>query len=105
VILNGWKQIGRYLGCGVRTAQRWEICFGLPIVRLGRADGKGTVVAYTDDIDSWLRQRCRPEQLRERIRELEIENENLKQRLALAESDRMPTTSDLREITEFRSGK
>ncbi len=72
VILNGWKEISRYLGCGVRTAQRWEICFGMPVIRPGRVQGKGAVIAHSDEIDSWQRQPRQPEQLRERIRELEI---------------------------------
>jgi hypothetical protein len=32
MILKGWKDIAKYLGCGVRTVQRWEK-LGLPVRR------------------------------------------------------------------------
>jgi hypothetical protein len=34
--LNGWNEIATFLGKGVRTVQRWEREYGLPIHRLGR---------------------------------------------------------------------
>jgi hypothetical protein len=47
--LNGWKEIASYLGKGVRTAQRWERQFGMPIHRIG-----GEVVfALRSEIDAW----------------------------------------------------
>jgi hypothetical protein len=33
--LNGWKEIAAYLGRSVRTVQRWEKDFGLPVRRFG----------------------------------------------------------------------
>jgi hypothetical protein len=53
VILSGWKDIARYLGCGVRTAQRWEDK-GLPIRRPipGR---RSHVVTTSEQLDSWAR--------------------------------------------------
>lgn len=51
--LNGWKDIANYLGKAVRTAQRWEHHYGLPVKRLG--EGKGQIVfAYRHDIDAWM---------------------------------------------------
>ena len=52
--LSGWKEIARYLGCGVRTAQRWGRA-GLPVRRPipGR---RAHVVASSDDVDSWIRE-------------------------------------------------
>lgn len=52
--LTGWRDIGAYVGRAGRTVQRWEREFGLPIHRTGsrRSDA---VVAYTDEIDAWLR--------------------------------------------------
>src|SRR3954469_17053882 len=32
-VLNGWKEISDYIGRGVRTVQRWELQFELPIHR------------------------------------------------------------------------
>ena len=47
--LNGWKEISNYLGKGVRTAQRWERQFGMPVHRIG-----GEVVfARRSEIEAW----------------------------------------------------
>jgi hypothetical protein len=52
MILSGWKQIANHLGCGVRTAQRWE-AHALPVRR--PVPGKRShVVADSDEIDLWL---------------------------------------------------
>lgn len=52
--LDGWKAIAAYLGRDERTAQRWRER-GLPVhfVPGGR---RGTVVAFTAEIDEWLGQ-------------------------------------------------
>lgn len=52
-LLNGWKEISKYLGRGVRTAQRWEQ-LGLP-VRRPRSKDRSAVVAFSEEIDAWLR--------------------------------------------------
>jgi len=50
--LNGWKEIGSYLGRVVRTAQRWE-SLGMPVHR--PASRKRTaVIAFPHELDSWL---------------------------------------------------
>ncbi len=50
-ILNGWKQIARYMGRGVRTVQRWE-SLGLPVRRpAGRY--RTEVTAMSDKLDQW----------------------------------------------------
>jgi ABC-type uncharacterized transport system permease subunit len=54
MILNGWKEIARYLGAGVRTAQRWEK-LGLPI-RRPHAHLGSAVVVLSEDVDSWVSQ-------------------------------------------------
>jgi len=52
VVLSGWKEIAQYLGCGVRTAQRWEVK-GLPVNR--PFPGKRShVVAQSEQLDSWI---------------------------------------------------
>jgi hypothetical protein len=53
MILNGWKEIAKYLSGSVRGIQRWEDA-GLPIIRPGNGM-RGSVVAYSEHIDAWLR--------------------------------------------------
>ena len=52
-ILNSWKEVAGYLGRGVRTAQRYERDFGLPVHRPA-AKMRGSVIAFTDQLDKWL---------------------------------------------------
>jgi hypothetical protein len=51
--LNGWKEIGAYLGRSVRTVQRWEKDFGLPVRRFGLSRPE-SVFALCREIDEWL---------------------------------------------------
>jgi hypothetical protein len=51
--LSGWKDIATFLGKGVRTVQRWEKEFGLPVHRLGK-DGGEIVLASKHEIEQWL---------------------------------------------------
>ena len=53
-VLNSWKEIAVYMGRGVRTVQRYERRFGLPVRRLVGKD-RGAVVAFSSDLDDWLR--------------------------------------------------
>jgi hypothetical protein len=51
--LRGWKQIANYLHKGVRTVQRYEHSFGLPVRRpSGGLDG--VVTATCAEIDRWV---------------------------------------------------
>lgn len=55
--LTCWKDIAQSLGKGVRTVQRWERSFGLPVRRpkaMLRGCSKAPVVAYPRDLDAWL---------------------------------------------------
>jgi len=55
-ILRSWKEIAAYAGASVRTLQRWEREFRLPIRRI--ATKKGSVVfAFRSDLDTWFRAR------------------------------------------------
>lgn len=56
-LLNTWKEIATYLQRGVRTVQRWEANYKMP-VRRPEHDAK-SVYAYADEIDAWM-QRARP---------------------------------------------
>lgn len=51
---TSWKEIADYLGKGVRTVQRWESRFGLPIQRPNQHD-RGIVRVSRADLDNWLR--------------------------------------------------
>ncbi len=84
MVLSGWKDIAAYLGRGVRTVQRWEANFGLPVSRPA-GHGRSAVCANTIELDDWLHQPQRPDRLQERIRELEREIIALRQQLAGSE--------------------
>src|SRR6476646_4138712 len=52
-LLSGWKDIANYMGKGVRTVQRYEAYFGLPVRRpAGRP--RGSVVATRAELDAWV---------------------------------------------------
>jgi PAS domain S-box-containing protein len=55
-ILRSWKDIASHTGTCVKTAQRWERSYGLPVRRL--AASKGAVVfALRAELDGWMRAR------------------------------------------------
>jgi hypothetical protein len=52
-VLRSWKEIAKYLGTCVKTVQRWEQAYDLPVRRL--AESKGAVVfALKAEIDNWM---------------------------------------------------
>lgn len=53
VVFTSWKEIASYLGKGVRTVQRWEAQFGLPVQR-PNAHAKGIVRATREELDHWI---------------------------------------------------
>ena len=52
-VLTSWKDIAKYLGKGVRTAQRWEKELGLPVRRRKHAR-KSAVLAIPSEINDWV---------------------------------------------------
>lgn len=56
-VLTCWKDIAKYMGKGVRTVQRWEQEFGLP-VRRPLGSNKKAVLARPQDLDAWVALRC-----------------------------------------------
>lgn len=56
-VLTSWKDIARYMGKGVRTVQRWEQDFGLP-VRRPQGSSKKAILARPRDLDAWVALRC-----------------------------------------------
>jgi hypothetical protein len=54
-VLTSWKEIAEYAGKSVRTVQRWEVQFGLPVRRPDRAGRrKSSVLIYRNDLDAWV---------------------------------------------------
>lgn len=53
-ILHCWKEIALYLSAGVRTVQRWESEFALP-VRRPRGVKRSAVLAFSSEIDEWVK--------------------------------------------------
>jgi len=53
-VLNSWKEIASYLGLGVRTVQRYEREYRLPVRRI-EGKSRGAVLALPKDLDDWLR--------------------------------------------------
>jgi hypothetical protein len=50
--LHGWKDISSYFSRSVRTVQRWEREFGLPIHRYGIGHSE-VVHAYVEELEQW----------------------------------------------------
>lgn len=55
-MLRSWKEIARHMGASVRTVQRWEVEFQLPVRRIEARRG-AVVFAFPAELDSWLRVR------------------------------------------------
>lgn len=55
VRLDTWKSISQHMGKSARTLQRWHRVYGLPVHHL--AGSAGSVYAYGDELDSWMRGR------------------------------------------------
>ena len=54
LVLKSWKDIANYLGCGVRTVQRYEHTGHFPVKRVP-GKSRGAVFALATEIDAWLR--------------------------------------------------
>ncbi len=52
-ILNGWKEISAFLQRGTRTAQRWELYFGMPVHRPANKR-RTAVIAFSEELRVWL---------------------------------------------------
>jgi len=53
-LLESWKEISKYLNRDIKTCQRWEIKFGLPIHRL-EGSPRSRVFAYRHELDTWFK--------------------------------------------------
>lgn len=89
-ILSSWKEIAQYLGKGVRTVQRWETEYALPVRRPENGHHKA-VLAIPEEIDAWVRrQKCTVKEtpgdteiqhLRQAVTSLQAENAALRLQL------------------------
>ncbi len=52
-VFTSWKEIASFFGKGVRTVQRWEQKFGLPISRPTAA--KNVVLTTENELREWIR--------------------------------------------------
>jgi hypothetical protein len=52
-VLHSWKDIASYVGRGVRTVQRWEHDYGLPVHRPNQRE-RSAVLAFPEEIKEWL---------------------------------------------------
>jgi hypothetical protein len=53
--LDGWKEISQYLSRNVRTCQRWEKEYSLPIHRIDQTSDRAKVYAFKAELDLWLK--------------------------------------------------
>jgi hypothetical protein len=72
--LNGWKEIGSYLGRVVRTAQRWEAQLGMPVHRPAKRK-RTAVVAFPNELDTWLSRNLSKLELQESYRPTDPSND------------------------------
>ncbi|HEX6502903.1 MAG TPA: hypothetical protein VF011_06610 [Terriglobales bacterium] len=56
-MLTGWKEIGNFVGRGVRTVQRWQAELELPVHRV-RNSPRSPVFAFKSELDWWMRARA-----------------------------------------------
>lgn len=91
-VLTCWKDIAKYLGKGVRTVQRWEHTYGLPVRRPNTVKHKSAVIAYTSDLDAWLESNWSGRNLQngQDIASLAATNQSV--------SDLVKTTAELRNL-------
>ena len=81
VPLDSWKEIASYVKRDVSTVQRWEKREGMPVHRHVH-DKRGSVYAYSSELDAWLQSR--------RLRLEEEEKEHRAETSEEAEAERGP---------------
>ncbi len=62
-ILDSWKEISAYLNRSIKTCQRWESVYRLPVHRLDGSP-KASIFAYKDELDDWLHETLRPKDVK-----------------------------------------
>jgi len=82
-LLSSWKEIANYLGKGVRTIQRYETQFGLP-VRRPAGKSRSAVIATRLELDAWVA--ASPMQSEYRLSRVEASLQMTKEIASLRES-------------------
>lgn len=83
VSLDSWKEIASYVRRDVSTVQRWEKREGMPVHRHVH-DKRGSVYAFSSELDAWLQSR--------KLRLQEEEKEHGAEKSEVAERDHAPST-------------
>jgi septal ring factor EnvC (AmiA/AmiB activator) len=105
-VLTSWKEIAHYLGKGVRTIQRWEAEFGLP-VRRPKSKSHHAVLALPEELDAWARSQTTSraaerasqlESLRRELSALRAENATLRAENATLRADNAALRADIASI-------
>ncbi len=99
-ILSSWKEIAAYLNRGVRTVQRWEVSYKLPIRR--PENDVMSVYAFSDELDAWL-ERSKPKTqpyVRPTVIVLDVVTPN-----ALSDLKLIIETAKFNVLTAFNSGE
>lgn len=97
--LTSWKEIARYLNKSVRTVQRWEREFGLPVRRPAGRDA-ATVLALPQELDLWLQRQT----VARAVQELQDEMEAVARHPQIAACvERLRASSRLCHVTSSRS--
>jgi TolB-like protein/Tfp pilus assembly protein PilF len=69
--LESWKEIAACLGRSIKTCQRWEQEFDLPVHRLAGAP-RSRVSALREELDNWMRDKLRLAEASESVRSLAV---------------------------------
>src|SRR3954465_15149863 len=98
---QSWKEIAQYMRRGVRTVQRWEAMYGLPVHRPAGRE-RSAVFALEHELDKWMATvgmsvdadgqsgvDFKAEALFNRLQKLEAECELLRNKLAKLGADGM----------------
>jgi hypothetical protein len=99
-ILSSWKEIAAYLNRGVRTVQRWEASYKLPVRR--PKNDVLSVFAFADELDAWL-ERSKPkshEYVRPTVIVVDVITPN-----ALSDLKLVIETAKFNVLTAFNSGE
>jgi hypothetical protein len=87
--MTSWKEVASYLGKGVRTAQRWESEFGLPVRRQNATSTRGAIVVFPAELDAWLQARFSLRKDEDELSRLRRENAELRQQLQRYETEKI----------------
>lgn len=71
-VFTSWKEIASFFGKGVRTVQRWERKFGLPISRPSAA--KNVVLATEGELREWIHRSSPQMSADEATASIEVDN-------------------------------